>query len=236
MIRFNLDVKWEVVGSRRHNMYSYVQDKELKKIMISEGSDIMNRLKMKINNQECLDVDFELVGSGAKNLITQNGNQPPDVDFNFVILSMKERYSESAIKEYIREQLNCVLQEKGLRDCSDSTSALTIKSIPAYKNVVFSIDVAIIKIEYNHWYRLIHEKHGSYESDRWYWNQGINFDEIYRKVDAIKKANGWNDFRDWYINKKNYYLSKQDYNHPSYVVYIETVNEVYKMYYDRRLL
>ena len=151
-------------------MFTYVQDKELKKIMISEGSDIMNRLKMRINNGEYLEADFELVGSGAKNLITQNGNQPPDVDFNFVILSMKERYNESSVKEYIREQLNTVLQNKGLRDCSDSTSALTIKSVPAYKNVVFSIDVAIIKIEYNHWYRLIHEKHGSYATDRWYWN------------------------------------------------------------------
>ena len=214
-------------------MFSYVQDKELKKIMKSEGSDIMNRLKMRINNQEYLDVDFELVGSGAKNLITQNGNQPPDIDFNFIILGMKENYKESEIKEYIKRQLNIVIQDKGLRDCSDSTSALTIKSVPAYKNVVFSVDVAIIKIEYNQWYRLIHEKHETRAADRWYWNQGINFDEIYRKVDAIKKANGWSNFRDWYLEKKNYYLSEQDYNHPSYVVYIETVNEVYKMYRDR---
>ena len=221
-------------AGRRHNMFTYVQDKELKKIMISEGPDIMNRLKMKINSEDYLEVDFELVGSGAKNLITQNGNQPPDVDFNFVILDMKERYNESAIKEYIREQLNIVLQDKELRNCSDSTSALTIKSIPAYKNVFFSIDVAIVKIEYNnHWYRLIHEKHGRFDEDRWYWNQGINFDEIYKRVNAIKKANGWNDFRNRYLDKKNYYLSEQDNNHPSYVVYIESVNEVYKMYYDK---
>lgn len=220
-------------AGRRHNMYSYVHDKELKKIMISEGSDIMNRLKMKINNNEYLEVDFELVGSGAKNLITQNGNQPPDVDFNLIILDMKERYNESSIKDYIKEQLNIVLRGKSLKDCSDSTSALTIKSVPANKNAVFSVDVAIIKIEYNQWYRLIHEKHETRATDRWYWNQGINFDEIYKKVDAIKEADGWTDFRNWYLDKKNYYLRKNDYNHPSYVVYIESVNEVYKMYRDR---
>ena len=220
-------------AGRRHNMYSYVQDKELKKAMISEGSDIMNRLKMKINNDEYLEVDFELVGSGAKNLITQNGNQPPDVDFNFVILNMKERYNESDIKEYIRKQLNEVLRGKGLRDCSDSTSALTIKSVPTNKNAVFSVDVAIIKIEYNNWYRLIHEKHENHATDRWYWNQSINFDEICRKADAIKEADGWTDFRKWYLDKKNFYLRKNDYNHPSFVMYIESVNEVYKMYRDR---
>lgn len=214
-------------------MFTYVQDKELKKIMISEGSDIMNRLKMRINNGEYLEVDFELVGSGAKNLITQNGNQPPDVDFNLIILDMKERYNESSIKDYIKEQLNIVLRGKSLRDCSDSTSALTIKSVPANKNAVFSVDVAIIKIEYNQWYRLIHEKHETRATDRWYWNQGINFDEIYKKVDTIKEADGWTDFRKWYLDKKNYYLRKNDYNHPSYVVYIESVNEVYKMYRDK---
>ena len=81
-------------AGRRHNMFTYVQDKELKKKMISEGSDIMNRLKMRINNEEYLQVDFELVGSGAKNLITQNGNQPPDVDFNLVILEMYGNFKE----------------------------------------------------------------------------------------------------------------------------------------------
>ena len=217
-------------------MYSYVQDKELKKKMISEGSDIMNRLKMRINNDEYLDVDFELVGSGAKNLITQNGNQPPDVDFNLIILDMKERYNESSIKDYIKEQLNEVLRDKELRDCSDSTSALTIRSVLTSKNVVFSIDVAIIKIEYGNRYRLIHEKHETHAADRWYWNQGINFDDIYKKVDAIKEVDGWTDFRKWYLDKKNYYLQKNDNNHPSYVVYIESVNEVYKTYRDRGLI
>lgn len=217
-------------------MFTYVQNKELKKIMISEGSDIMNRLKMRINNDEYLDVDFELVGSGAKNLITQNGNQPPDVDFNLIILDMKERYNESSIKDYIKEQLNEVLRDKELRDCSDSTSALTIRSVLTSKNVVFSIDVAIIKIEYGNRYRLIHEKHETHATDRWYWNQGINFDDIYKKVDAIKEVDGWTDFRKWYLDKKNYYLQKNDNNHPSYVVYIESVNEVYKTYRDRGLI
>lgn len=221
-------------ADRRHNMYSYVQDKDLKKYMISEGSDIVNRLKGKINSAGYLKVDFELVGSGLKNLITRNGNEPPDVDFNLLIFDMQEDYKESEIKEYIRKLLNKVLFEKRLGDCSDSTSALTVKSVPTIYGDYFSIDIAIIYIDDDGYrYRLKHEKHGSTYTDRWYWNEGINYDEIIDKTAAIKNAGGWDDFRVRYLKRKNRYLEKQDYNHPSFVVYIEVINEVYKMYHDR---
>ena len=202
--------------------------------MISEGSDIMNRLKIRINNEDYLEVDFELVGSGAKNLITQNGNEPPDVDFNFVIHDMNGNYKESDIKDYMKENLDNVLKEKEYRHgSSDSTSVLTNKSVPVYKNAVFNVDVAIIKIENDNWYRLIHEKHENRASDRWCWNGGIYYSVIIEKAEAIKEANGWEVFRDRYLERKDRYLKNNDYNHPSYVVYIEIVNEVYKMYCDR---
>ena len=36
-----------------------------------------------------------------------------------------------------------------------------------------------------------------------------------------------------YLEKKNMYLSWQDHNHPSFVVYVEAVNEVYNRYFNR---
>ena len=36
-----------------------------------------------------------------------------------------------------------------------------------------------------------------------------------------------------YLEKKNMYLSWQDRNHPSFVVYVEAVNEVYNRYFNR---
>lgn len=35
---------------------------------------------------------FSLVGSGAKNLITRNGNGPYDLDYNLVVIKADERY------------------------------------------------------------------------------------------------------------------------------------------------
>ena len=110
---------------------------------------------------------------------------------------------------------------------------MTIKSVPANKNAVFNVDVAIIKIENDNWYRLIHEKHENRASDRWYWNERIDYSVIIEKAEAIKEANGWDEFRERYLKRKDRYLTNNDYNHPSYVVYIEIVNEVYKMYQDR---
>jgi len=37
-----------------------------------------------------------------------------------------------------------------------------------------------------------------------------------------------NDYRE----KKNLYLCRQDYNHPSFNVYVETVNQVFNKYFD----
>ena len=37
---------------------------------------------------------------------------------------------------------------------------------------------------------------------------------------------------DEYLEKKNMYLRRQDYNHPSFNVYVETVNQVFNKYFD----
>lgn len=34
------------------------------------------------------------------------------------------------------------------------------------------------------------------------------------------------------LEKKNMYLRRQDYNHPSFNVYVETVNQVFNKYFD----
>ena len=59
-----------------------------------------------------------------------------------------------------------------------------------------------------------------------------SIDMIASKVDAIKDENLWLEVRDLYLDKKNMYLSRGDKeNHPSFNVYIETVNEIYYKYF-----
>ena len=52
-----------------------------------------------------------------------------------------------------------------------------------------------------------------------------------KKVDKLKSNNHWEEVRQTYLDKKNMYLSRQDYNHPSFNCYIEAVNEVYGIYF-----
>lgn len=51
---------------------------------------------------------FSLVGSGAKNLITRNGNGPYDLDYNLVVIKADERYWKDLrlLKDTVRNALN----------------------------------------------------------------------------------------------------------------------------------
>ena len=57
--------------------------------------------------------------------------------------------------------------------------------------------------------------------------------QVKDRADDIKEEGLWQEVRDKYLEKKNMYLSWQDHNHPSFVVYVEAVNEVYNRYFNR---
>lgn len=212
-------------------MYHYIDDKDFLKRMRSLCSGIINRLVQRINNDSVMTVEAHLVGSGAKNLETQNENEPVDLDYNLCVISTHEMDIKDgrAIKEYIRKQFNAVLTANGWGDCEDSTSALSTKRRHFTKgnSTEFSIDVAIVEERKNQWFRLIHEKNGSAASDRYYWNEVPHSEGLSDKVSQLKKHHLWMDVREVYLKKKNIYLKQQDRNHPSFNVYIEAVNEVY---------
>ena len=60
-------------------MYHYVSNAVVKP-MRSFSADKMNQVKQMLKSEYNLDSDFYLVGSGAKNLVTQNENEPFDLD------------------------------------------------------------------------------------------------------------------------------------------------------------
>ena len=199
-------------------------------------SNIINQLVQAINNDSVMNVESRLVGSGAKHLETQNSNEPVDMDYNICMLKIKEFNINDGreIKEYIRKQFNTILKSNGWGDCRDSTSALTTEKRQFIKGnqTEFSIDVGIVVENDHEWYRLIHEKTGFAAYDKYYWNKMPNSKGLSKKVDELKKNHLWQKVRDTYLDKKNRYLKQCDYNHPSFNVYIESVNEVYSKYFD----
>lgn len=210
-------------------MYHYVEDKVFLKKMRRVCSDIINQLVQTINGDEYLRVEANLVGSGAKNLITQNGEHPIDLDYNLCVYETPDINDGRKIKEYIRKKFNEVLRKNNWNDCEDSTLALTTGKMHFVKGnqTEFSMDVGIVCVAQGNWYRLKHEKTGISWSDRYYWIQAPNSNGLSQKVQWIKRNNGWLMVRDTYLKKKNMYLRRNDYCHHSFNVYLETINEVY---------
>ena len=215
-------------------MYSFIKDKTFLKNMRRECSGIINQLVQLINGEDILRVEAHLVGSGAKNLETQNANEPIDLDYNLVILGALELDPTDCkgIKEYVRISFNKVLRKNYWGDCKDSSSVLTTKKFRFKEGNQswFSIDLAIVCEVKETWYRLIHKKTGIVANDEYYWNESPHSKGLYRKVVWLKDNHLWNAVRDTYLEKKNMYLSRGDHNHPSFICYIEAVNEVYKAY------
>lgn len=215
-------------------MYYYIQDKEFLKRLRGACGDIVNQLVQSINNDSVMTVEACLVGSGAKNLITQNENEPIDLDYNLCIVSTKSisMLDSRAIKEYIRKQFNKVLSSNGWGDCQDSTSAFTTEKRVFKKGnqTAFKIDIAITCKYLNNWQRLIHQKTGFTFLDRYYWNEVQNSGRLEERVRALKYEDLWDEVRRIYLDKKNFYLCRNDYNHPSFIVYVETVNQIYNQY------
>ena len=77
--------------------------------------------------------------------------------------------------------------------------------------------------------RLIHNK----PWNQYTWNEVPRSHQVKDRADEIKKEGLWQEVRNKYLEKKNMYLSWQDRNHPSFVVYVEAVNEVYSRYFNR---
>ena len=68
-------------------MYHFIDDKDFLQRMRNLCSGIVNQLVQAINNEDFLTVEAHLVGSGAKNLETQNEKEPVDLDYNLVVIN-----------------------------------------------------------------------------------------------------------------------------------------------------
>lgn len=216
-------------------MHQYIQDKEFLKRLKGTCHDIVNQLVQSINNDSVMTVQASLVGSGAKNLITQNENEPIDLDYNLCIVSTESIniWNGYEIKEYVRKQFNKVLSSNGWDDCDDSTSAFTTKERVFKKGnqTAFKIDIAITCKYHNKWQRMIHQKTGFVIQDGYYWNEVHDSGRLEEKVRVLKSKDLWGEVRDTYLKKKNFYLCRNDHTHPSFVVYIEAVNQIYNEYF-----
>lgn len=216
-------------------MYDYVNDKKFLKQSYRVCSDLVNQLKQNLKHYG-IEADMELVGSGSRNMVTQNGNGDIDYDFNLDIISAPNGCDDGALRNIVKDAFNEVLQNNGKRVCQDSTSALTTYTmhLPHGSKIGFSIDVAIIKHDAaGTYYRLIHHKTGIVQTHQYYWNQGPNRRKLSEKEKRLKEScQMWQEVRETYLKKKNLHLQRQERAYSSYICYEEAVNEVYEKYFS----
>lgn len=218
-------------------MYFYVEDKAFLKKAQNECSELIKELESRLRSKG-INTQFFLVGSGGRNMVTQNERQPIDFDYNINVIS-SERWDARWIKETIRKTLNEVLRGRRLDDCDDSTSSLTTKAFHFNgEDSEFSIDVCIVAMDENgNWNRLIHQKTGIAQNDCYFWNIAPNSKEYNEKARQIKSIPGWwEEVRDQYLKIKNRYLTSNDHSHPSFVCYIEAINNVYNRMRQKGIL
>lgn len=151
-------------------MYNYLTNKQLISRMRSCCGDIMQDLCHTLKEKYDIGATFTLVGSGARNLILQNANEPIDLDYNLKIIRIDDYEDCPYIKECVRKAFNIVLRKHGWRDCEDSKSSLTTEKryFPRISDTEFSMDVCIVcEDEDGNLNRLIHEKTGCIWADRY---------------------------------------------------------------------
>ena len=211
-------------------MFDYVKDKEFLSRMRNLCGEIMQDFCHCLKEDYDIGAGFFLVGSGARNLIVQNASLPIDLDYNLEIVRCEDFEDCRFLKECARKSFNKVLKEHGWGDCDDSTSSLTTKKVHFVEGnpTEFSMDVCIVcRDTKEHFYRLKLKKTGFTYLDEYYWNEAPHSAGIQKKVKYIKKRGKWKLVRAQYLDIKNRYLQRNDHDHPSFICYIEAVNNVY---------
>lgn len=223
-------------------MFRIVAEAECRRYR-SDCSNTLKKLCLMLK-EEGIVAQFTLVGSGARNMVTRNGNGPFDLDYNLEIIKAPKEYWNDLrqLKNTIRIFLDrAAAGLKCFSESQDSTSCLTaLLHFRDEPTVEFSFDVAILTRKRNgNLCRLIHNKNiWEYGQDQYVWNEIPNSHDVAQKAQQIKKRGLWLEVRTEYVRLKEMYLSRTwDKSHPSFICYIEAVNNVYNRLFineDRR--
>lgn len=210
-------------------MYHYLSDPTFKNALKKEGS----KLSQELCHQLKIDYDIgsraQLIGSAKRNMITQNENEPIDLDYNLIIVKTPIKDGKE-LKNAIMKSFNKVLKRNGYDDCQDSTSAISTKyySFKKGNQTKYKFDIGIIKEDKKgEWERLIHNKTGIIQHDTWFWNQTPETRDIKTKEAFIKSKGKWNLLKEKYLKCKNDNLRFNNNGLYSFTCYERAVNDVY---------
>ena len=219
-------------------MFKFVDNSECRRYR-QKCAQILTQVRDTLRDEKDIIIQFTLVGSGARNMVTRNGNGPFDLDYNLEIIKAPDEYWNNLfkLKDTIRVFLDRASGLHCFTESQNSTVALTaLLQFEDEPQIQFSFDAAIVaRNQDGTLCRLVNKKHyisiGSGIQGQYTWNEIPNSHYVKEKADRINNSRKWLEVRKRYIDLKNLYLSRQDRDHPSFIVYIEAVNQVYDKYF-----
>lgn len=216
-------------------MYKFVGEAECKRYR-SDCSSVLKKVCSMLK-KEGISAQFTLVGSGARNMVTRNGDGPFDLDYNLEIITAPEAYWKDLrrLKDTVRVLLDKAAKSECFSPSQDSTSCLTaLLHFEDEPGVAFRFDVAIVRRNpAGALCKLVHNKLSLRpEQDQYVWNEVPNSHNVAQKAARLKAEGLWHEVRNRYVERKDHYATGLwGKDHPSFIVYIEAVNEIYSKHF-----
>lgn len=221
---------WAIQGGIR--MYEYV-DRKLVQCHDRKCRKILEELRQILRQEYGIDCQISLVGSGARDMVTRDGNGPFDLDYNLILQSYPKEFDHDLcrLKRVIRETLDSVSRGVSFSYGQDSRSAITILEYAApSKSPVFHADLALLsKNADGDFQRLIHNKQILFEGYTWCKLPDSN--RVGRRAHTLRQQGYWADVRKAYLDRKNWYLCHSLSHRTSFEIYVETVNEMFQRFH-----
>ena len=206
--------------------YEYVAKKEYAPIRKEIEERILKKAHQILKDDYGITFQHKLIGSGSRHLVTRlvRGNKGYDFDYNLILMNYCNDYSAKEFKEAFINAFNKATRGTQYSCAENSTSAITIKVIDQNnKRILHSCDFAIIAYAdadapEEGYYYIRNLKDGRYQ---WaFRNLSKNVDD---KLNVILDywIDGWKAIKDEYIKLK----CRQDKH--SFILYLETINNVY---------
>lgn len=203
-------------------MYQYVTKSKIKPYK-NICRNMLQQLASELRKKYGMITQIQLIGSGANNLVTRNGNGSFDLDYNLLLQSVPDEFTKNTarLKDTIRSELDRHIVD-GFSHGQDSTASVTYIYHKDGKEC-FHFDLGVILCGADRQsYRLINDK----TNNAYIWNEIMDTRSIRRMAQEIHQRNDWSQLRKEYLNLKNAHLEKQD-GLPSYDIYAEAVNLIY---------
>lgn len=226
------------IGRRKEDVMFRIVDASECRRYRQDCAKVLTQVRDELRDEKDIITQFTLVGSGARNMVTRNGNGPFDLDYNLESIKAPDEYRNDLrkLKDTVRVLLDKASGLKCFTESQNSTVALTaLLHFKDEPQVEFSFDVVIVARNRDGTLcRLVNNKHDSYNGmqGQYVWNERPNSHNVKEKADKIKRKGKWLEVRERYVKLKELYLSRQDKNHPSFIAYIEAVNQVYNKYFQ----